>query len=139
MGGGLAMTFGLMFLIMPMSKTAAITATCLIGILFGSLPIIASATANASEADAEQYAYVRARMKDCRLEPTISSFTADDRLDVGEYIRIRRLAHGYDQTDQREELTGRKTVDCRTEAVRHARSVSDITPERIAPFLTTRR
>ena len=133
------MTFGLMFLLVPASRTAAITITCLIGILFGSLPIIGNATTNASEADAEQYAYVRTRMKDCRLKPTISSFTKDGRLDFGEYIRIRRLAHGYDQVDQRESLTAHRTVDCRSEAARHARSVSDITPERIAPFLTTRR
>lgn len=133
------MTFGTMFLIFPISRTAAITITTLIGIVFGSLPIIANATTNASEADAEQYAYVRARMKDCRLEPTISSFTKDGRLDFGEYIRIRRLAHGYDTADQRERLTGRRTIDCRSEAARHAASVSHVTPERLAPFLTGSR
>lgn len=138
-GAAISMMFGLLMLIVDASRTATIVVTAMTGIIFGSSWIIGDITANASEADARQYAFVRARTKDCRLKPIIDAYAKDGMLDFGEFVRIRRLADGYDQTDQREELTGRRTVDCRTEAVRHARSVSDITPERIAPFLTTRR
>lgn len=133
------MVFGLIFLLMGTSKTAALILTATVWIIFGSLPVMAEAMRNASEADAKQYAFVKARTHDCRIAPTITTYTADGKLSLGEFTRIRDLADRYDTADQREGLTGRRTRDCRSEAARPSIRASDITPERLAPFLTRRR
>lgn len=139
MGGGTAIVFGLIFLLMDMPKIPALMLTTTVWVIFGSLPIMADAVRNASEADAEQYAFVKARTHDCRIAPAITTYTADGKLSLGEFSRIRDLADRYDTADQRERLTGRRTHDCRSEAARSSIRASDITPERLAPFLTRGR